>query len=547
MIIPDNADERELFYADITQKCLVSREERKGDYDSWRSWYLFGNGPEEPPAQFNKILPHIETINSFMYSAETTRFSVDIGAAVDPREMVKVEPLTRAINDKWHDTDTDEVFGTALEWAHVYASMFVKLIIVKGGFQPYIIEPRFVGVLREDVSCTEKQEAMVHIYYMTQSDLRRRLYAHPKRDSIINRLQAAQHQPSEVPAAVDRIILSQSSPTMQGTVNLDLYGQNRMKAQVAEETIEMRELYCWNDETEDYQVVTIADPDVVIFDRPNEQMFLKGELPLRQICPHPMPDYYWGMSEVQKLISLQQLRNNRMGEILQLLRLQVKPPTVFSGFSGIIDEKKFAIDMEGSTLMSDIPNAKADRLAPQMPENLWKEIEEIDTMFAEASGISSIMQGQGAPGVRSAGQASQLARLGSSRVKKRALIVEDNLEKIATMYLRLMQAYDKTHYTDTEGRKFIADQFTHDFTVKVDAHSNSPIFMEDLRVLAFNLYKGEVIDKEMLVRLLQPPMEQMIIEKIKKLPPQQQMAPAPPPHKGRQKEMQVVAGGKSGE
>jgi hypothetical protein len=44
-----------------------------------------------------------------------------------------------------------------------------------------------------------------------------------------------------------------------------------------------------------------------------------------------------------------------------------------------------------------------------------------------------------------------------------------------------MQAYDKTHLTDMEGSKFIPEQFTKDYVVKVDAHSNSPIFMEDQR------------------------------------------------------------------
>ena len=112
-------------------------------------------------------------------------------------------------------------------------------------------------------------------------------------------------------------------------------------------------------------------------------------------------------------------------------------------------------------------------------------------MFAEASGISSILAGRGETGVRSAGHAGQLARLGSSRAKKRALVVEDALEKVATLYLKLMQAYDPTHFEDELGHRFIAEQFTRDYVVKVDAHSNSPIFTEDLKALAFNLFKSQ--------------------------------------------------------
>ena len=329
--------------------------------------------------------------------------------------------------------------------------------------------------------------------------------------------------------------MSQSNPTIYGNVNLDLFGMNRYKARVAEETVKMHELWVWNDETEDYQVITMADPDVFIYDRPGKEIFLKGELPFVQICPNPQFDYYWGQSEVQRLVFLQQLRNNRMTEILDLLAKQVAPPTALTGFTGILDEKNFALNRAGGLLATDMPNAKAERLAPEMPSSLFEVIHECDAMFSEVSGISSILQGKGEAGVRSSGHASQLARLGSSRAKKRALIVEDSLEKVATLYLKLMQTYDKTHFTDEEGNKFIPEQFTRDYVVKVDAHSNSPIFTEDLRQLAFNLFKAQAIDKESLLDLLEPPMKQLLKDRLRK---KDQMAAnqpqqAQPPAKGK--------------
>ena len=133
--------------------------------------------------------------------------------------------------------------------------------------------------------------------------------------------------------------------------------------------------------------------------------------------------------------------------------------------------------------------------------------------------------------MRSSGHASQLARLGSSRAKKRALIIEDSLEKLATLYLKCMQVYDATHFTDMDNNKFIAEQFTQDFVVKVDAHSNSPIFMEDMRELAFNLYKAQVIDKESLLDLLEPPMKQLLKDRLKKMEAAQQAQPVAPPPK----------------
>jgi hypothetical protein len=517
MLIPKKPDERETFYLDLIQKCEVSLDERKGDYSSLRSWYLFGAGPEESPAIYNKIYPHIDQLTSFLYSAETTRFSINLGANVPPSEQRKIPVLTQALNDEWLNSNADQVFSTALTWALCYNSTFIKLIYNRG-IHPYMVEPGAIGVLREDVPYLDRQEAFKQKYYITKSELLARLYSHPQRDSIMKRITASYNPPiSDVPEGVDRIVMSQTNPTIYGTVNLDLYGMNRYKARVAEDTIEMTELWLWNDETEDYQVVTIANPDVIIYDREGEKVFMKGECPFIQICPNPQYDYFWGQSEVQRLIFLQQMRNRRMTEILDLLSKQVAPPTALIGFTGILDEKNFALNRAGGLLSTDMPNAKVEKLAPQIPQDLYSSIREIDSMFEEASGIVSVLQGKGETGVRSSGHASQLARLGSSRAKKRALIVEDALEKVSTMYLKLMQVYDDTHYTDVDGTKFIAEQFTKNFVVKVDAHSNSPIFTEDLRQLAFNLYKAQAIDKESLLDLLEPPMKQQLKDRLKKM------------------------------
>ncbi len=523
MRIPKNPVDRELFYLDLIQKCLVSREERKVDYASLRSWYLFGNGPDDVPALYNKIYPHIDQLTSFLYSAETTRFSINTGASVPDQEHVKIPALTKALHDEWLNSNADQVFSTAVTWALDYNTTFVK-IVMNNGIHPYMVEPASMGVLREDVPYSDRQEAIVQTYYITKSELYDRLYSHPRREEIVKRVTSTQHERTEVANGVQRIILSQSNPTMYGNVNLDLNGNPKYKATVAEDTIEMVELWVWNDETKDYQVVTKADPDVIIYDRPGESMFLKGELPFVQICPNPLYDYYWGASEVQRLVYLQSLRNKRMTEILDMLSKQVNPPTALIGFTGILDEKNFALNRAGGLLATDMPNAKVEKLAPTIPPDLFKEIGEIDLMFEEASGIVSVLQGRGEAGVRSSGHASQLARLGSSRAKKRALVIEDSLEKLATLYLKCMQAYDKTHLTDIEGRKFIPEQFTKDFVVKVDAHSNSPIFMEDSRKLAFELFQAGVIDKESLLDLIEPPMKQLLLERLKKMEQKQAQA-----------------------
>jgi hypothetical protein len=51
--------------------------------------------------------------------------------------------------------------------------------------------------------------------------------------------------------------------------------------------------------------------------------------------------------------------------------------------------------------------------------------------------------------------------------------------------------------------------------------------MEDLRSLAFNLFEAQVIDKESLLDLLEPPMKQQLKERLKQMEEKQQQAPQP--------------------
>ncbi|MEI6568287.1 MAG: hypothetical protein WCR20_16535, partial [Verrucomicrobiota bacterium] len=175
MKIP-SGESREDFYLDIINKCMVSKEERRGDYTTLRAYYLFGAGPEAAPAYFNKIHPHLDQLTSFLYSAETTRFSIALGASVPTGEHKKTPSLTQALNDEWLNSNADQVFSTALTWALVYNTSFVKLVY-KNGIHPYMIEPSAIGVLREDTPYTDRQEAIVQTYYITKSELYARLYS----------------------------------------------------------------------------------------------------------------------------------------------------------------------------------------------------------------------------------------------------------------------------------------------------------------------------------------------------------------------------------
>jgi hypothetical protein len=516
MKIPSNHIEREQLYLELIQKCLVSREDRMSQYETLRSYYLFGSGPDSKPASYNKIFPHIDTLSSFLFAADTTRFSIVLGASVQAEfEHKKTGPLIRRLNDKWSDSNADIVFGNAVNWSLVYNTMLIKLIQRGRETTPYLVEPANFGVLREDVTQLDKQEAFTHTYYTTKSQLERDLQTHPNRDFILNRITFTKVESTQMQAGVQRIIASAFSPNMIGNVQAPLEATLMYRPKTAEELVEMQELYVWNDDANDYQIVTMTTSGVCIYDRPN--FFYHGEHPFIQVAPNPAPDYFWGYSEVEKLMRLQDLRTHRMDQVMNLLDRAVDPPTALTGWMGLADEKDFALRRVGGVISSQDMGAKVEQFRPPVPQDTFAEIREIDTMFSEMSGISNVLSGRGESGVRSKGHASELARLGSSRPKKRALVIEDALEILATKYLKLDQQHNPEPLKLFDGQEFISEQFTKDFMVKVDAHSSSPVFMEDLKHDAIELFKAKAINRSMFVKLIHPPMEQEILQELKEI------------------------------
>jgi hypothetical protein len=543
--IPDGDKKRERFrrldfYLDLIQSCSVSRVERKEQYTSNRFFWLYGTdgsyenedtdtGIGPPPG--NKIWPHLDQLSSFLYAQDTTRFSVELGANVDKQFQPWVPKLNDYVNDHFHTSNSDITFGLGLIYALVYGSTLVKPLWKRNDIQPGIVLPHNFGVLREDAMGLHRQEAFCHWYTITPSQFRNDYGILPRFNQIMGMIsKRASGIAESQEAGLDRIIMSSQSPlgtgggSPNGVAQVDWLSQVSMNyvPRVKEELIELCELYVWDDAIRDYRIITLADPDVPLFDRPLHNCgWLPHETPFVQITPNPDPNYFWGISEVERVTPLQVYRNRCMAQIDHLQELQAHAPSTAVGFPSDLLEIQYALDTPGGFLNQPDPGgltAKADRVKIEIPQDLYSRIDRIDQMFEDMSGLPASTQGKNAPGVRSGGHATELAKLGSSRARKRAMIVEDALENYATIMLKLLKRYDDAilRAARIPGKdagpetKFVAQQFTSDFTVKVDAHSNSPIFVDDMTDLAFKLLQVKAITRKRLLDMLPVPMRQQL-------------------------------------
>lgn len=519
MRIPSDDNGKLELYTEVIAACNASRQKRIDQYAQNRRWYIFGSD-DGTVSPWNKMYSHLDLVTSMLYAADTTRFAVRMGTNAPKVDVHKTNAFGKKITEAWIESNADSVYSQGTLWALIYDSAFVKHIRRRGSVEPFLVDPGSFGVYREDVAMLDRQEAFVHWWYQTESDLALRLRYHPKRAEILAHVHGALSKRdigSQVPPLIDRIINPTFSPRASGEANVDLDMPQEYAAQIEVPLVEMCELWIWNDAVDDYQTVTMASNDVVVYDRKN--IFLprlknfEPEHGFVQICPNPLYDYFWGMAEAQRLIPLQKEYNEAQENLKRMYEKQVDPPTMFAGM-GLVEEKMHAFQNPASTIAGE-PGSTLHSQKTDVPASSQERIRMIEAQFEETSGITSSLAGRGDKGVRSDRHAQSLLRAGSSRPKKRAVTIEDALAKGATIYGKVIFCDDDTPLYDDADQKFVPAQIDPHFFVEVDSHSNSPIFMEDQREKAELLFKARAIDRARLIQMVNPPMQDELLSDLK--------------------------------
>lgn len=518
MILPRDLAEQDAIFWDLIQKCRVSREDRRGQYAKLRRWYLTGAGDSVDPARFNKLYSHVDALSAFIYAQDTTRFALKIPRQHQAALAEHAEVARDVFADRWHDTDADLEFGLAVDWSLVYGCSILKTLAAPDLCQK-ICEPWQFGVLQEDVSSLDDQEAFVHWYPMPLSQLDRFLTGHPKKEAILKALRpqaisSTGAMASESIPPLGAIVMSQTTPSLVGNVIVG-HTSGPYEPQLEEETIELAELWVWDDALMDYRCITSGMAEfTTIWRRPNPT--LPGECPFTVVAPFPDPNYFWGQSEVARLVALQQWREVRMGQIDRLLAKQIKRSISATGMTGITEEKLEAMRSSGLFVNSG-PMGKFEDMTPAMPPDAFAEIKEIDGMFAESGGLTGPLSAQEMAGVRAGTQVNTMATLASARPRKRALIVEDILEQASTKFFRVLRRKDETPYPLPNGTAFLLAHVPEETRVTVSAHSSTPLYADTVLAKADRLLKAKAIDLPTYVELVDPPMADALRAKARVL------------------------------
>jgi hypothetical protein len=241
---------------------------------------------------------------------------------------------------------------------------------------------------------------------------------------------------------------------------------------------------------------------------------------------YPKFNYFWGHAHIDALMPLQDWLNERLEQVSDILEEQAYPPKSFTGMAGLPDEKAEAFGGADTWVNDPMPGAKVEMLRPEMPPDIFAEVQYIERMFLEQSGLTEVISGKGESGVRSRQHAKELRTTGSGRIKRAALKLEPSLVRVGDIGLKLKMRNDDEPIIPEEDEKGAAHPFypamvADNVQIRISGHSHSPLFRDDAHEDATALMKAKAIDEEMYARMINPPNLNAIVHAIKKRRKQQ--------------------------
>lgn len=559
--------------SEIVAQCHSDLEERIQRGALYRNLYLTGDENGQP-ATYPKTYEYIDNLASFLFSPVTLKFALRFhnGGTLSDRKMGRT--ISSDMDDRLSEAGVYSAIEDCTEWSLVKGKTILKLNWEGGNFAPYMIQPEFFGVLRPDLADLSAQPAFVHSTYYTPDEFISAFRELPNLAEVMREVKKrARISPAERPDranALKQIVLGGLNPyqqagtspataTSRGIVNWLGGPQAIFDPKMMAQLFRLDELWAFDSTTDDWATFQMVgdvmitgketvrnafadnwDPDNELRRLPaqfRENNPLSGKHPFIEFCPNRLDGYFWGRSEICNVGVLQMQINSRLNGIARLLRLQERPPRLFTGTTGINQQRYSALDKPNGFFVDPTPNAKQTPLYPEMPPDLWTSLHEYLQMFSAMAGLPPVLQGMGDSGVRAQGHAETLTRNASPRFKQRALSVERSVSEVGSLALSMLRAMDPrtmVAWLDPGTQNVVAllppDQETleppapgmHQFPfryyhvpetvkVRVDSHSSSPIFSEEFRQLIFGLAKIGAMTPEEVIEHVNPPGEEDIL------------------------------------
>jgi len=526
MKIPQSEKKLLDFARDQIEICTYSQSKRAMEAAENLAYYENGSAGKDP-SLYNRTGVHIDRTSSYLYAPGEVRYSISFDATEGEPWLARARAGSKYLSREYRRSDADILFSQGVDVGLIAGCALMKHNwdepgALYPGFNPELVHPEFFGVEREDLQRLEQQQAMCHTMYLSKLQIAQMAMGRPDQQEIFAKLkklggsedgQLRQNWLHQVVLGGVTPVAQDSPSGSTGQVSMSPSTQTDLAPDLMVNLMRVDELWVVDDRREDYTTIQIVEGEFILEGRYIHRNLtgVKGLHPFSKICPDPVSGYFWGRSEVGRVKLLQDLLTEAMMDIRRLMKLRVKPPKAFIGFQGLTSQKMRALRAPGGFIQEQTPGAKIEDLSPTIPQELFREVMELSSMFDEVGGFKPIMQGQGESGVRANAHAKTLMRTASPKLRERALRVERDAETSAHITFKLMQAKDARVFVGEKKEKFLLAQMPEDYCVEVDSHSSSPAFIDDARELGVTLKKLGAVDNADFIRMMRPPSEDSLI------------------------------------
>ncbi len=532
------------FARNLANICMSSRPSRQNRGTFFESYATAGSADASAPAMFNKTYAALDDLESLLFSPVSLRFAITDPDLPNIVNESKGRVAASRIRKYCRQTDADNLISQAVGISLRKGLGLIKTNVANKEFSNQLVQPENFGVLHENhCKLDADMEAFAHRMLITPAQFRNLIKGRPDEADLKERakshMQGLTGGMRDASGSAMNIVTGGLYPFQAGGSGLpnqsrgivDWMSQPKANIDPTVESsmLEMDELWVWDDKRGDWATFQIIGDNILLggkyqitsafsYNTQARQTdpTLKGNHPFSIFCANPVPEYFWGVSEITRLILLQEAINSRITGINKMLRKQEEPATKFVGSTGVNQQALSRFNKPGGYWTDSNPNAKIERDNVQIPEALWHSLHEYERMFDEMMGLPPIAKGQGEQGVRSGAHADTLIRMFSPRFKDRALLVERDVEKFGALMLDLARAHidqkmiawvpkESAGFENSspEGEEallippakglvavtFAFADLPDDVSLTVDSHSSSPAFSQDAKELAFNLQR----------------------------------------------------------
>lgn len=177
--------------------------------------------------------------------------------------------------------------------------------------------------------------------------------------------------------------------------------------------------------------------DVLLYD--GENPYEDGKFPFEFWKCYEVPGRFWGMGEVEHIISPQESATNLINHVLDSARLMSNPVWILDKNSGI---KKNSLTNRDGLVIRKNPGSEVRReQPPAMPAYVQNIISLLRDDIELISGVYDVTRGERPTGITAAAAIQALNEQAQGRIRLKIQTLEDTLSKLGAMWVSRMKQF----------------------------------------------------------------------------------------------------------